>query len=212
MLLLFFVISSQKVYSANTNSNIKSQQLAIQSDQYLKVHNRATQKTHSAHSTKKDYLKKTKLINAMAGTNAAPWSNAFNFQKMAGTQIDPRTGTFTAYIKTGSLISNLDHGPNINLQINYNSSSKANPDGLGRGWSWNLTHFNPANNQLATSQGQNFSLIQDDLGHWWPRYHKLKDMQIDVDKEGNFVITYINGLREILNHDGYEVRLEQQDG
>ncbi len=214
LLLLFFVINSQISYSAETNRNIKNKQPTIQNDQYLKVHNSINQKTHSAHSAKKDSLQKMDFLNTMAETNSAsaPWSNAFNFQKMAGTQIDPRTGTFAAYIKVGSLISNLDHGPNINLQINYNSNSKANPDGLGRGWSWNLTHFNPANNQLATSQGQNFSLIQDDLGHWWPRYHKLKDMRIDGDKEGNFVITYINGLREILNHDGYEVRLEQQDG
>ena len=30
-------------------------------------------------------------------------------------------------------------------------------------------------------------------------------------KKSNFVITYANALRETLNHDGYETRLEQQD-
>ncbi|MCY4176903.1 MAG: hypothetical protein OXD32_00195, partial [Endozoicomonadaceae bacterium] len=40
------------------------------------------------------------------------WSNAFNFKKSWGTQIDPRTGTLVAYTKVGSMISNLSHGPN----------------------------------------------------------------------------------------------------
>ncbi|MCY4178543.1 MAG: RHS repeat protein, partial [Endozoicomonadaceae bacterium] len=85
-------------------------------------------------------------------------------------------------------------------------------DGLGYGWSWNLTHFNPVNNQLTTSQGQSFILQQDNMGHWWPRYHKIRDMQITGNKKTHFTITYINGLREILDHDGYEIHLEQQDG
>ena len=42
------------------------------------------------------------------------------------------------------MLSNLGHGPDINLEVNYNSSILANPDGLGRGWSWNLTHFQSA--------------------------------------------------------------------
>ncbi|MCY4177431.1 MAG: hypothetical protein OXD32_02915, partial [Endozoicomonadaceae bacterium] len=32
------------------------------------------------------------------------------------------------------------------------------------------------------------------------------------DKSTHFIITYTNGLKEILNHDGYEVRIEQQNG
>ena len=106
----------------------------------------------------------------------------------------------------------MDRGPNIVLDINYNSSTLANPDGLGLGWSWNLTHFNPLNNQLSTSQGQAFHLDKIDKNHWWPHYHKLKNIRIDGSKKTHFVITYSNALREILNHDGYEIRLEQQDG
>ena len=71
------------------------------------------------------------------------------------------------------MLSNLGHGPDINLEVNYNSSALANPDGLGRGWSWNLTHFNPVTHQLTTSFGQNFYLKKQPDGHWWPLYHKL---------------------------------------
>ena len=35
-----------------------------------------------------------------------PWSNAFNFKKIWGTQIDPRTGILSAHVR-GSLLSNL---------------------------------------------------------------------------------------------------------
>ena len=140
------------------------------------------------------------------------WSNAFTFQKVWGTRTDPRTGIFSAWLQAGSLISNMSRGPDITLNINYNSNAFANPDGLGTGWSWNLTHFNPLNNQLTTSQGQSFQLYKIDKDHWWPRYYKVKDIQIDGNKKENFVITYANALKETLNHDGYETRLEQQDG
>ena len=157
--------------------------------------------------------KKKQSPHLKAGADqSAVWSDAFTFQKMWGSQVDPRTGIFSTWIKTGNLISNMNRGPNIALNINYSSSALANPDGLGRGWSWNLTHFNPANNQLTTSQGQSFWLYQTDKNHWWPRYHKLKDILISGNKQKNFVITYANGLKETLNHDGYETCLEQQDG
>ena len=71
----------------------------------------------------------------------------------------------------------------MSFKLNYSSSSLADPDGLGTGWSWNLTHFNPLNNQLTTSQGQSFQLHKIDRNHWWPRYHKLKDIRIDGSKK-----------------------------
>ncbi|MCY4329118.1 MAG: hypothetical protein OXC48_03395, partial [Endozoicomonadaceae bacterium] len=85
------------------------------------------------------------------GNESSLWSNAFNFKKTIDTQTDPRTGMLSAHIKVGSLISNEGHGPDIDLEANYNSGTTANPDGIGYGWSWNLTHFNPLTNQLTTS-------------------------------------------------------------
>ena len=46
-------------------------------------------------------------------------------------------------------------------------------------------------------------------GHCIINWH---DMFIQGDISTHFVITYANGLRETLNHEGYEVQLEQQDG
>ena len=155
---------------------------------------------------------KKKTANLKQDNESILWSNAFNFKKSWGTQVDPRIGIFSAYIKSGSLLSNFGHGPNINLEVIYSSNSFTDKDGLGIGWSWNLTHFNPRTHQLTTSLGQNFYLTQRKDGHWWPMYHKLQDIYIRGDIKTHFVITYANGLRETLNHDGYETRLEQQDG
>ncbi len=146
-----------------------------------------------------------------SGSESSLWSNAFNFKKTIDTQTDPRTGMLFAHIKVGSLLSNEGHGPDIDLEANYNSGTTVDPDGLGYGWSWNLTHFNPVTNQLTTSTGQNFYLKKRH-DQWLPLYHKLQDIRIDGDKKNAFVITYANGLRETLNHDGYETKLQQQNG
>ncbi len=168
--------------------------------------------TNNSYYDSASNTEKKQPVNYPGTGEQSQWSNAFNFKKTWGTTVDPRTGILNAYVKTGSMLSNLGHGPDINLEVNYSSSALANPDGLGRGWSWNLTHFNPVTHQLTTSFGQNFCLKKQPDGRWWSLYHKLHDMLIQGDISTHFVITYANGLRETLNHKGYEVRLEQQDG
>ncbi len=155
--------------------------------------------------------KQSKSIIKADTNNSNLWSNAFNFKKIWGTQINPRTGILSAHIKVGSLLSNLGHGPNIDLEVNYSSNTYADTDKLGQGWNWNLTHLNPITYQLTTSTGQNFYLQKNSNGQWFPLYHKLKDIHIDAKKDC-FIITYTNGLKEILNSHGYETALEQQDG
>ncbi len=139
------------------------------------------------------------------------WSNSFNFAKSGNSEVDPRTGSLLVSVEAGLLLSNFGHGPDIDLEMNYNSIAKGNPDHLGRGWAWNLTHYNPVTHQLSTSGGKSFFLQQQSDGRWSPLYHKLKDVIITSEK-GHLVITSANGLRDILNHDGYETRLEQKNG
>ncbi|MCY4329056.1 MAG: hypothetical protein OXC48_03065, partial [Endozoicomonadaceae bacterium] len=165
----------------------------------------------SAHLTLQRKNDKRKFFDS-SDNDAEPWSNAFNFEKSWKASVDPRTGVLMVHFKVGGLLSNIGHGPDINLQINYNSNTVADPDGIGSGWSWNLTHFNHTTDQLTTTNGQIFWLHQAGRNHWKPLYHKLYDIKIAGDKSRHFTITYANGLREILSHDGYETRLEQQNG
>ncbi|MCY4328825.1 MAG: hypothetical protein OXC48_01885, partial [Endozoicomonadaceae bacterium] len=156
--------------------------------------------------------KQSRSLSQTAVQKEGFWSNAFNFRKTADAATDPRTGILSFHAKAGSLLSNSGHGPDIDLEVGYNSIATANPDGLGYGWSWNLTHFNLQTNQLTTSTGQSFHLQPDDNNRWYPLYHKLHDIDISGNKKTHFTITYTNGLRETLNHDGYEIKLEQRDG
>ncbi len=140
------------------------------------------------------------------------WSNAFDFAKSKNSEVDPRTGMLLVSIKAGLLRSNFGHGPDIDLETNYKSGTKGNPDHLGCGWAWNLTHYNPVTHQLNTAGGKSFFLKQRADGSWHPLYHKLKDVIITNNKKGNLVIKSANGLQDILDRKGYEIRMEQQNG
>ncbi|MCY4330576.1 MAG: RHS repeat protein, partial [Endozoicomonadaceae bacterium] len=206
ILSIVIFIFQQSCYSATAFSQIKSNNLRLISRQlsaYKKINNFVNHHV-------KSIIKNNKL-NATQD-NTPVWSNAFNFNKSSGTEVDPRTGILTAHFNVGNLLSNFGHGPDIHLQVNYNSFAVSDPDGLGHGWSWNLTHFNPITDQLTTSFGQAFYLQPVGYYHWQPLYHKLKDIKIDGDKSTHFIITYANGLRETLSHEGYISLLEQQDG
>ncbi len=193
---LFFIIFNQQLL---TISSLSSAKLSVIENKY--PYN---------YYNKRLFDKKSWLTNK--DNNKEPWSDAFNFDKAWGTQTDLRTGMLTTFIKVGSMISNLGHGPDINLKVSYSSVSRANPDNLGSGWSWNLTHFNLHTNQLTTRKGENFYLQKDIDGQWKPLYHKLRDIDIRNDKDNSLIITYADGLRETLNNNGYTIRLEQQDG
>ena len=168
-----------------------------------------TVNTHTA----KNKINHPGFLMAKSGSNdLSIWSNSFNFAKDGNSEVDPRTGTLLISMKVGLLRSNFGHGPDIDLEMNYNSAAKGNPDHLGRGWAWNLTHYNPAIHQLNTAGGKSFFLKQQPDGSWHPLYHKLKDVIITDDEKGGLVIKSTNGLQDVLDRDGYEVRMEQQNG
>ena len=196
----------------NQQDNITYSQYANKDTGNISNKNKRQIKSNYAIFSAKEKQASAQHVKTATTTTSAPWSNAFNFKKVWGTTVDLRTGILNTWVKTGSMLSNLGHGPDINLNVNYSSTALANPDGLGTGWSWNLTHFNPITHQLTTSFGQNFYLKKLVSHHWQPLYHKLHDIFIQGDISTHFVITYANGLRETLNHEGYETRLEQQDG
>ena len=152
------------------------------------------------------------LSGASKSGGLSIWSNSFNFAKSGNSVVDPRTGMLLVSIKAGLLLSNFGHGPDIDLEMDYNSGAKGDPDHLGHGWAWNLTHYNPATHQLNTAGGKSFFLEQQNDGSWHPLYHKLKDVLITKDKQGHMVIKSANGLQDTLDRDGYEIRVEQQNG
>ena len=163
-------------------------------------------------ANKKNKINHHSLLGTQENNNLSIWSNSFNFTKSGNSVVDPRTGVLMVSVKVGLLMSNFGHGPDIDLEMNYNSSAKGDPDHLGCGWVWNLTHYNPVTHQLNTSAGKSFFLEYHPDGSWHPLYHKLKDVIITNDKKGDLDIKSTNGIQDILDHDGYEIRMEQQNG
>ena len=209
--ILFFLLTELIAYSHN---NLATSFLKYTNNTYKKMqvlYKKKDNNIKSGHLPAAKSKKKPKL-NDSADDDNSVWSNAFNFNKLLGSEVDPQTGNFFAFFKAGTLRGNLGHGPNINLKLNYHSNTKGDPDGIGYGWSWNLTHFNLTTNQLTTAYGQSFYLENHGKNNWEPRYHKLKDIKITGDKSTNFVISYANGIRETLSHQGYITQMEQQDG
>ena len=173
-------------------------------------------KRHNAYKHTTNKQNNINHHNLLAGASEVSndlsiWSNSFNFAK-GNSEVDPRTGTLLVSMKVGLLRSNFGHGPDIDLEMNYNSGAKGDPDHLGCGWAWNLTHYNPTTHQLNTAGGKSFFLEQLPDGSWHPLYHKLKDVIITHDKKRHMIIKSSNGLQDILDHDGYEIRMEQQNG
>ena len=164
--------------------------------------------SHSKNHTPIPKKKAKKILKASSGMI----SNAFNFKGSWGSSVDPRTGILNFFVKVGDINSNLGHGPNFELLLNYNSASLTNNDGLGVGWSWNLTHFDRQTSTLTTSDGKTMKLQQDGTGKWLPQYHKLDDIEITGSTQSGLIITYKNGLREYLSPQGYEKKLEQING
>ncbi|MCY4329023.1 MAG: hypothetical protein OXC48_02895, partial [Endozoicomonadaceae bacterium] len=80
--------------------------LEIQKNHFIK---RYTNSFYHSHSTtnktvKEDYdqivlnSKKTQQITSTSeSSGSAPWSNAFNFKKVWGTTVDPRTGILSTW-------------------------------------------------------------------------------------------------------------------
>ncbi|MCY4329154.1 MAG: hypothetical protein OXC48_03575, partial [Endozoicomonadaceae bacterium] len=80
--------------------------------QYKKIQPQEKRVFQGLSSVSKKATQLKNIVKENAGGNTS-WSNAFNFKKIWGTQIDPRTGILSAHVKAGSLLSNLGHGPNI---------------------------------------------------------------------------------------------------
>ncbi|MCY4330026.1 MAG: hypothetical protein OXC48_08120, partial [Endozoicomonadaceae bacterium] len=82
-----------------------------------------TLNNHIANHTKekKNKTNHHSLLDESNSSGLSIWSNSFNFAKSANSRVDPRTGMLLISMKVGLLQSNFGHGPDIDLEMNYNS-------------------------------------------------------------------------------------------
>ena len=141
--------------------------------------------------------------------SSQPVSDAYNYKDVSQS-VDPRTGAFTISYKIGDVIGNGFEDPEISLSINYSSLSSSNLYGLGKGWSWNLSHYDTKTGMLSLGSGGSYKV---DFGTGKLKYYKLKDLNVSLGSDF-ITLKYKDGrieqidkaygnLRKITNVQGY---------
>ena len=148
----------------------------------------------------------------LARSNSGQFSNANNFKSAMQSSVDPRTGTLSCSMVVGQLHSNWGKGPFYKLALSYTSGSSANPDGVGHGWQWNLSHYNVNTHSLTTDQGRTFLLVKKADGTWGLRYHKIKDIVLTGSPQTGLIVTLKTGVREYFSPEGYVTKIESEMG
>jgi hypothetical protein len=122
-------------------------------------------------------------------------SDAYNFKNFQQA-VDPRTGVLNITYPIANITGNNLEDPSINLSLNYSSLGNRDAFGLGIGWGWNLTHYDPKSGILSLSNKGSYKV---EIGKSEKlKYYKLKDIRVDI-KENFITITYKNGTVEKID-------------
>lgn len=137
-------------------------------------------------------------------------SNAFNFDSFCSGGVDQRTRSYSYQILLGSLVGNWLKGPNLNIGLQFSPYSSENL-GFGKGWKLNIPRYDLKNKQLHLANGQSYRAELAANYKLDIRYKKLLDFSVSSNSKG-YEITYRNGRKDILDEDGYLVKIIQSDG
>jgi hypothetical protein len=83
--------------------------------------------------------------------SSLPNSDAINFSSFTQS-VDPRTGIFSINFPIFEIKSHDFESPNFQLSLKYNSLYTGQKYfDVGRGWSWNMTHYDSQSNMIYLS-------------------------------------------------------------
>jgi hypothetical protein len=135
---------------------------------------------------------------AQASSNNSVVSDAYNYKSLSQT-VDPRTGAFSISFKIGNIVGNGFEDPTIPLSLHYSSLSNSDVYSLGKGWSWNLTHYDPKSGMLTLGSGGSYKL---DIATGKLKYYKIKDL----------IVSLSNNLITLKYKDGHIEQIERTFG
>ena len=132
-------------------------------------------------------------------------SNAFNFKNLYGSSVNSRTGSYEFHSIVGNLVSPNGSAANFNLELLYIQNSFTDIYGIGKGWTYNLTHYNSKTSQLSLSNGGSFRIKFDSSNQPYLQYYKLNNLRIEKGNDANhlFILIYKDGHKEFINNQGY---------
>ncbi|MFS0827928.1 RHS repeat-associated core domain-containing protein [Pseudomonas phoenicis] len=130
-------------------------------------------------------------------TSSNTHSNAFNFLGFMQGQVDPRTGQYTLGIELPKLAGNDLIGPALPLRLDF---SPLNPvdNGYGKGWSLNLTQYDPASGSLSLITGESYQVTSDEPRPARIDEQKLVSFELHKDDADNYRVIHRTGLVEHL--------------
>ncbi|WLG99817.1 sugar-binding protein [Pseudomonas beijingensis] len=123
-------------------------------------------------------------------------SNAFNFLNFILSQVDPRTGQYTCAISLPELKANNLCGPTVPLPLNFNPLNRTD-SGFGKGWSLQLSHYDPNRRIISLYTGENFKVNSGPDGIEIPE-KKLDSFHFHDLGNKRYRIEHKSGLVEIL--------------
>ena len=130
-------------------------------------------------------------------------SNAFNFMSFLSNGVDPRTGQYTVSINLPEVQANGLMGPGLPLALSY---SPLNPvdSGFGKGWSLQLSQFDPATQVITLASGESLKVTGTEPGtdRLVMQEQKIDSFHLhDLGSEG-YRLAHKSGLVEWLREQG----------
>ncbi|WP_338637429.1 hypothetical protein [Spirobacillus cienkowskii] len=142
--------------------------------------------------------------------SSLPFSDAVNFSSF-DQSVDPRTGTFSINYPIFDIKSRDFESPSFQLLLKYNSLfAEQKYFDVGRGWSWNVTHYDSKSGMIYLSHGGIYKI--DFSKKNLMKNYLLKDIFLEFNNN-YIIVNYKNGNREfIYKNNGNLFKIENLTG
>ncbi len=148
-----------------------------------------------------------------SSSSSASASNASNYRGMSfSEQVDPRTGEVEMSYPGISVpgIGGMDFNLGIVYdELDYNANQPLGSFGIGPGWSFNITTYDPTTHIMTFGDGSQYYLQGNQLLYYTLKDlnistagGKIQDTHLDKSRSYQYELDYYNGTKEYLDSNG----------
>jgi hypothetical protein len=128
-------------------------------------------------------------------------SNAFNFMSYLGGGVDARTGVYSLSIDFPPVSGNDQLGPELGLVLRYSPLNTAD-SGYGKGWSLQLSQFDPLTRIVSLVSGETHKQTSRDGTRLKMQEQKLDSFHLYEESNSRWRLAHRSGQVEILELQG----------
>ncbi len=148
-----------------------------------------------------------------SSSSSASSSNASNYRGMSfSEQVDPRTGQVEMSYPGISVpgVGGMDFKLGIVYdELNYNANQPLGSFGIGPGWSFNITTYDPTTHIMTFGDGSQYYLQGNQLLYYTLKDlsisdvgGKIEDTHLNKSRSYQYELDYYNGTKEYLDSNG----------